>query len=472
MYHVVIVGGGHNGVIAATLLARAGLRVALVEKNYSLGGLAGGYFLYGVPASRYAYALGLIPAELEELLGLFGPGDLWEPDPSWVELDEDGSILVRWWEDRGKLVEELAERTGARDIGELFDAVEEFWHCYKGLGLYYTPTPPSPGQAITIMDGRCGERAVEFLENSAATILGWYLPREFWDLIVYPSMFYSNGFVVAYYLQRMGVWRLPSRGMTVLASRLYWMARGSGVDLYTGMRAKALFFENGAARGIILDDGHVVRGRAVLFAAPVTGLLDLEGYEHLGDLEIRRIESMREYKLPIKRIDYYLEGLPRPPREEGWRGTPIYVYWTRSGGGDYTYYHGDGRRYSLVQVSGYPSGPFNPPPPGVEEKQVVHVEERGWKEQEKCCANYTGHPDHLPMTNEYLFDKRPLPGWGGYRTSIPGLYHGSASSYPGGEITGVPGVNAALRILVDMGLEEKAEEVRRKILGLALGVEG
>ena len=59
------------------------------------------------------------------------------------------------------------------------------------------------------------------------------------------------------------------------------------------------------------------------------------------------------------------------------------------------------------------------------------------------------------MIDKYLFDKRPVPGWNDYRTSIPCLYHGSASSYPGGEVNGVAGLNAAIRILLDFGIKPR-----------------
>ena len=67
-FDVVIVGGGHNGLVAAALLARAGLRVKVVEACAALGGAVRTEAPFArTPALRTstgAYLLGLMPPEL------------------------------------------------------------------------------------------------------------------------------------------------------------------------------------------------------------------------------------------------------------------------------------------------------------------------------------------------------------------------------------------------------------------------
>ncbi|NBP79836.1 FAD-dependent oxidoreductase, partial [bacterium] len=70
---VVIVGGGHNGLVAACLLARAGLDVVVFERARETGGAAVSAEIFpGVPArvSKYAYLLSLMPRWLMHDLGL------------------------------------------------------------------------------------------------------------------------------------------------------------------------------------------------------------------------------------------------------------------------------------------------------------------------------------------------------------------------------------------------------------------
>src|SRR3954465_13176266 len=71
---VVVVGAGHNGLVAPTLLARAGLDVVVVERADVLGGAARTEAPFakvpGLRQSTGAYLLGLMPPELIALLGI------------------------------------------------------------------------------------------------------------------------------------------------------------------------------------------------------------------------------------------------------------------------------------------------------------------------------------------------------------------------------------------------------------------
>ena len=69
---VVVAGGGHNGLVAAAYLARAGLRVRLLERQDHVGGAAvSAYAFPGVQArlSRYSYLVSLLPTRIIEDLG-------------------------------------------------------------------------------------------------------------------------------------------------------------------------------------------------------------------------------------------------------------------------------------------------------------------------------------------------------------------------------------------------------------------
>ncbi len=449
MWDVVVVGGGHNGVIAAITLARHGLRVAVVEKNPWPGGLAGG-LPQGVPLSLFAYAVGLVPRELDEWLGLL-KGLLHKPDPSWVEI-EDGEVTLRWWRSRGRLSLE-AEEAGAPGLPHLLHLVDEFWRCYKAAGLYYTPSPPSPADAAAMVDG-CSSEAAGVLERSVESILREYLDPWWWATVIYPSMLESNGFALAYYLQNGGVWDQPVGGMASLSRRLAMLARSEGVTLVTGEVVSDILVEGGRAAGVELASGKRLRARlAVVYSAPIYTLLRLPTPAGiLGEDRVRALRRMEESRVWVRRVDYLLSKPPRPPREPGWRGYPIISSWVGDVGGEYTY----PSLYSstslhVVQASG-PMRPLDPAPPGVGERDIVAWWERGPESQAVCCGNTTGHPDHVPLRDPFIMDGRPLRGWHDYTTDIPGLYHASASSYPGGEINGVAGHNAALRILLDAGV--------------------
>src|SRR2546428_11273794 len=72
-YDVVILGAGHNGLVAAAYLGRAGLSVLLLEKNDYIGGATTSQRLfpdYDARLSRYAYLVSLLPYKIIGDLGL------------------------------------------------------------------------------------------------------------------------------------------------------------------------------------------------------------------------------------------------------------------------------------------------------------------------------------------------------------------------------------------------------------------
>ncbi|MCE4625478.1 MAG: FAD-dependent oxidoreductase [Desulfurococcales archaeon] len=463
---VVIVGGGVNGLTAACVLAGEGLEVVVLEQNPLPGGLAGGG--PGFPLSLFAYAIGLVPEEVLRVLGVTDEFKLilHKPDPSWVELDEDGEVVFRWW----RKVEDLegeAKSHGLEGLPELIRLAGRFWRCYKRLGLYYTPSPPSPEDAASKLDS-CDSDAAVFVEERASKIMSRYLPYWAWGLILYPSMYRSNGFSLAYYLQNSNVWDQPIGGMGKVANLLEECAERRGAKLLFGERVERLIFEHDRVAGVETGSGRRVYGRAILYTPPLYTLPSLEGGDRLEEQEIRLLRRASSFKLDVTRVDYILRRNPSLPVEKRWRGSPILVYWTAKGGGEYTYPH----TYTpsippIVQGSGGIQNPLDPLPPGVNEEDIMLFTIRRRAEQERCCGNSTGHPDHIPMIDPYIMNKRPIPGWGNYRTSLQGLYHGSASSYPGGEVNLVAGVNAALRILTDLGYPGRAYTIVKKLTSTA-----
>src|SRR5215469_3577261 len=72
-YDVVVLGAGHNGLVAAGYLARAGLSVLLLEKNDYIGGATTSQRVfrdYDAQLSRYSYLVSLFPEKIIRDLGL------------------------------------------------------------------------------------------------------------------------------------------------------------------------------------------------------------------------------------------------------------------------------------------------------------------------------------------------------------------------------------------------------------------
>src|SRR6059058_1202612 len=125
-YDVVILGAGHNGLVAATYLARAGLSVLLLEKNDYIGGATTSQQVfpdYDARLSRYSYLVSLFPEKIIRDLGLE------------LELRRraTGSFTpyIRSGKHDGLLLSNVDEEQSRRSIVDLTGSDREFYQMKK-----------------------------------------------------------------------------------------------------------------------------------------------------------------------------------------------------------------------------------------------------------------------------------------------------------------------------------------------------
>ena len=126
-YDAIVVGGGHNGLTAAAYLARAGLRVCVVERRDILGGACVTEEVWpGHRVSRASYVVSLLQPKVVADLRLKDFGYEVHPlDPAYAAIDEDGRVLF-FHNDQQAAVESLA-RFSKKDAAALpaFEALLE-----------------------------------------------------------------------------------------------------------------------------------------------------------------------------------------------------------------------------------------------------------------------------------------------------------------------------------------------------------
>ncbi len=313
----VIVGGGHNGLVAAGYLARAGLRVRVLEKLPEVGGAAvSAYAFDGVDArlSRYAYLVSLLPSRIIEDLG--APVNLarrryasYTPNPA----DAGRSGLL------------IGERSSFAAVGAASDEAgfTDFYRSCRGVTEPLWPTlieplrrrsearrrvlaagGPAAGAAWDALIEQpvgaaiCDAVSSDLVRGVMASdaLIGTFARLD--D----PALTQNVCFLYHLLGGGTGVWDVPVGGMGSVTGALAAAAAAHGAEIITGAEVLALS-PDGEVRYRSGDDEHRVHGRHVLAGvtpAVLSGLLGepqpalAEGCQVKVNLMLRRLPRLRD----------------------------------------------------------------------------------------------------------------------------------------------------------------------------------
>ncbi|HET6833255.1 MAG TPA: NAD(P)/FAD-dependent oxidoreductase [Acidimicrobiales bacterium] len=297
-YDVVVVGGGHNALVAAAYLCRAGLSVCVLERADHLGGAAvSGRIFPGVDArvSRYSYLVSLLPDRIVGDLGLrlsltSRPVASFTP----VRRGERGDLGL------------LVERSAGPATAESFRAVTgsdreyaawcDFYADAASLAEVVAPTLLEPLPEADALRRRVGEARWERL---VARPLGVTLEDTFWNDTVRgvvltdaligtfasahdPALRQNRCFLYHLIGNGTGEWRVPVGGMGAVTAELERAARTAGAELVTGAEVVRVDADGRDAEvAYVTDDGAGdearVAGRFVLAGAAPAVLDRLRG---------------------------------------------------------------------------------------------------------------------------------------------------------------------------------------------------
>ena len=142
-YDAVVIGGGHNGLVAACYLAGAGLKTIVLERYHTVGGAAiSEEFVPGFTFSTGSYVLSLAPRKIFDELGAWDDGiELLNRNPRFFAPFPDGTSLT-YWEDDDKWMEEI-RRLSPKDAVAWWHYDEFIERACQVMDKYILRRPPS-----------------------------------------------------------------------------------------------------------------------------------------------------------------------------------------------------------------------------------------------------------------------------------------------------------------------------------------
>lgn len=259
-YDVVILGAGHNGLVAASYLARAGLSVLLLEKNNYIGGATTSKKVfpdYEAWLSRYSYLVSLFPAKIIRELGL----DLElrrRATGSFTPYQKDG-------DHDGLLISNVSDEVSRESIVRLtgsdreFERMQKFYRLARFFAERVWDSLLEPLVSKEEMakrfadDDTAGEAWRGLAEEPLGVALERYLENDLLRGLVFtdakigvlthphdPTLLQNRCFLYHLIGNKTGEWKVPVGGMGAVARELEKAARKSGAEILSGVEINAI----------------------------------------------------------------------------------------------------------------------------------------------------------------------------------------------------------------------------------------
>jgi phytoene dehydrogenase-like protein len=337
-YDVIVIGGGHNGLVNAAYLARAGKKVLVLERRHVLGGAAvTEEIIPGFKFSCCSYVVSLLRPEIIRELDLPRHGfEVLPLDGTFTPLYEPGQYLWRM-NDHWKTVREIA-RYSQLDA----EAYEEFSKAMHELCKFVKPVlsmvPPDPtslnprewmklltlGRRFQGLSSRDKYNQIQLMTMSAADFLDQWFETD-----VLKATMSASGIIgtflgirspgTAYVLMHhyMGeidgafrAWGLPRGGTGAISEAIAGAARAAGAEIRTLAPVERILVKNGKATGVVLANGDELQADVV--SSSVDPNLTFLKFIERGQLSDDFLEEVRRYKFrgSSGKVNLALDALP------------------------------------------------------------------------------------------------------------------------------------------------------------------
>lgn len=337
-FDAIVVGAGHNGLVTAAYLARAGYRVLVLERRELVGGCAVTEDLWpGYRVSSAAYLSSLLQERIIRELELERFGYRVDAkDPSFFSPFPDGRHLF-FWQDRARTLSEIA-KFSTRDA-EVFPSYEERLERLSRVieSLLLTTPPEFPPRGVgdlveylklaAKMRGLSSREIVSlvkiFTESAAEFLDEWFESDEIKVTLATDGVIGANGgprspgtaYILLHHVMggvagHRGLWGFVRGGMGAISNAIAESARSRGAEIRTKAAVERIQVVSGQVNGVVLKDGEEIEARIV--ASNLTPQLTFLRLIDAQELAPEFLDSIRKYRSEgtSAKINLALSGLP------------------------------------------------------------------------------------------------------------------------------------------------------------------
>ncbi len=337
-YDAIVIGAGHNGLVAAATLAKAGRRVLVLEARQHLGGAAATEPLFpGFRVNSGSNEAGMFLPEIAEELQLESHGLEFYESPALAHVVGNHGCNLTLWRDRKKTISAI-ERLSIADAAAFPGFADRLDRIAGVLRAIMVRTPPSIPDTqlpellswarVGLQARLLGNREMMELLRVLAMPVSTFLDEHFESPILKSALAVpalrgsfqgpmAAGTALMLAFQAVGASKgavLSSRfvrgGTGRLSKALEAAAQKHGAEIRTSARVAAILVEAGKGCGVRLADGETLAARTLLSSAdPRTTFFTLVGPEHFEPAFVRRVRHIK-FRGSTARIALALSGLP------------------------------------------------------------------------------------------------------------------------------------------------------------------